>query len=164
MENIYLKFPTIDDKQEYQDYIKEIDNIDNFNYEEWLKKLIFSSKQTETIDGRVPRTVYFLTDGKTIYAQISIRYTLDDPKLSKFGGHIGYNVRPKYRKMGYGTKMLQLCLEKCKDIGLKSIMISCIKDNIASAKIIEKNGGIFEKEIYDAEEDATFKIYWIKLF
>lgn len=37
--------------------------------------------------------------------------------------------------------MLNLALEKCKEFGFKTIRINCDDKNIASKKIIEKNGG-----------------------
>lgn len=50
MANIYLKFPTIEDKEKWIEYLKEyrLDNpkakplscTENLNYEEWLKKII----------------------------------------------------------------------------------------------------------------------------
>ena len=41
-------------------------------------------------------------------------------------------------------------------------MISCDKDNFASAKVAINNGGKLEWEGYD-EEDGLIQIYWIDL-
>ena len=42
----------------------------------------------------------------------------------------------------YATDMLKFALDVCKEKGMKKVIIGCYKDNIASSKIIEKNGGI----------------------
>ena len=83
-----------------------------------------------------------LTDDKEIFGQVSIRYNLEEANLKKYIGHIGYEIRKKYRNNGYGNLILKLAINKCCELGLKEIMISCKVDNIASAKIIENNGGI----------------------
>ena len=66
--------------------------------------------------------------------------------LLKFGGHIGYGVRPTERRKGYGTKMLAFALEKCHGFGIKKALVTCDKSNNASRKTILKNGGILENE------------------
>ncbi len=83
-----------------------------------------------------------------------------------FGGNIGYGINPKYWKQGYGTKMLELGLEKAKDlIKEDKVLITCDDDNIGSSKVIENNSGILEnkvKNIIDGEEIFTRR-YWINL-
>lgn len=39
----------------------------------------------------------------------------------------------------------------------------CDEDNIASERVIIKNGGIFENRLYDDEEKVFVKRYWIDL-
>ena len=41
--------------------------------------------------------------------------------------------------------MLRLALLEAKKIGLEKVLITCLDDNIASAKVIENNGGVFER-------------------
>ena len=50
------------------------------------------------------------------------------------------------------------------ELGLSDVMITCKKDNIASAKVIEANGGKLHEEVYIPEEDDIFKIYWINVY
>ena len=77
-------------------------------------------------------------------------------------GNIGYGIRPDLRKQGYGNKILKLMLEKCEEIGMSEVCVSCKKGNYASQKIILNNNGKFEKEFYDDFEGSGLK-YWIKL-
>lgn len=78
-------------------------------------------------------------------------------------GHIEYDIRPSERGKGFGNVILSLLLEKCAEMGYEEVCISCHTDNIKSKKIIEKNGGIFEKEFKDKFGNTTSLKYWIKL-
>lgn len=82
--------------------------------------------------------------------------------LIEFGGHIGYCVRPSERRKGYAKKMLRKALDICQKEGLSKVMITCLEDNIGSAKTIEACGGIYEKTVYDnLNYNANLKRYWI---
>ena len=86
-------------------------------------------------------------------------------KLLQYGGHIGYGINPKYWNMGYGTKMLKMALGQYNDlIEDENILITCDDDNIASAKIIEANGGVLENKIRNVINDREIltRRYWIK--
>lgn len=139
---LFLKFPTMDDEIEYIKYQKEEHDKD-IDYVCWLNDLKKSSNQVGIVDGKVPRTILFLTDGSTIYGQVSIRYRIDTPRLSKYVGNIGYEIRKEYRGRDYGNLILKLGLEELTKKGLKKVMVSCRCDNIASQCVILKNGGIF---------------------
>ncbi len=91
---------------------------------------------------------------------IDFRHELNE-YLAKFGGHIGYSVLPSERKKGYATQMLELCLEKCKERSLEKVLVTCDDKNIASAKTIEKNGGILENKLPEGEK--LTRRYWITL-
>lgn len=107
---------------------------------------------------------YFLIDDENpnyILANGTIDTYLDYhiPGLDR--GAIGYAVRPNERNKGYGNKILELLLEKCKEIKMEEVCISCYENNTASKKIIEKHGGNLEKKFNDA--NLIGLKYWIKL-
>jgi len=112
--------------------------------------------------GNVPSTTYFcLDDGRDIFVgAVSIRHYLNE-SLLQTGGHIGDGVRPSERGRGIGTKMIALALEKCRAMGIGRVLMTCDKSNPASARTIEKNGGVLENEIPDGDE--TVCRYWIDL-
>ena len=114
--------------------------------------------------GYVPDTMYFLMDENEskILGRISIRHRLNEYLLNNPGGHIGYAVAPSERHKGYATEQLRLALEKCREMGIGPVLITCHKENIASAKVIQKNGGVLEDERVSGE-GKVFQRYWITL-
>ena len=83
--------------------------------------------------------------------------------LSKYGGHIGYSIKPGERRKGYATSMLKAVLPYCKEIGLDEILVTCIHDNIGSEKTILNNGGVYESTVYEWKERCKLKRFWITL-
>lgn len=173
MNNIYLKFPDLSDKEKWLEYIKEyrLDNpngkplscTEDLNYEEWLIKIKNEKEGLNLDNGRVPATVYFLMKQGIIIGNLSIRHKIDSEFLSSYGGHIGYGVRPSERRKGYATIMLHLALEKCRELGLKDVLVTCKEDNIGSAKTIENNFGVLKELIYNPDDKCNFKKYWINV-
>lgn len=89
----------------------------------------------------VPQTTYWLrrADGG-ILGTVRLRHRLT-PSLEVFGGNIGYEIRPAQRRKGYGTRILELVLEKARGHGLSRVLLTCYDDNVGSIRVIEKNGG-----------------------
>lgn len=111
----------------------------------------------------VPSYDYFVVDDDKFIGVIHIRIRLTE-NLLRYGGHIGYAVNPKYWKMGYGKKLLQLGLEEYKNlIEDEKILITCDDDNVGSYRIIEANGGVLENKVEneDAGEKFLTRRYWI---
>ena len=90
---------------------------------------------------------------------MNIRHRLN-AGLLRSGGHIGDGIRPSERGKGLGTSMIALALEECDKLGIKDVLMCCDDDNIASARTIEKNGGVLENKVTD--DDGTVRRYWIK--
>lgn len=91
---------------------------------------------------------------------VNIRHYLND-KLFETGGHIGDGIRPSERRKGYATAMIGLALEECRKLGIDRVLICCDKDNIGSAKSIQRNGGVLENEV--EENGNSVQRYWIEL-
>lgn len=130
-------------------------------FEEWYNKVLDNSKEETVREGFVLSTPYLaLNDEKILVGMINIRHRLNESLLN-MGGHIGYSIRQSERKQGYATEMLRLGLKECIKLGIKKVLITCDKDNIASAKTIINNGGKLENEI--VEGDNIIQRYWITL-
>lgn len=110
----------------------------------------------------VPASTYFLLDDAgALVGAVNIRHQLNN-SLLHIGGHIGYGVLPTQRRKGYATHMLRLALEKCSEMGMDRALVTCDKTNIASAKTIQRCGGVLENE-YKEENGNLVQRYWIAI-
>ena len=130
--------------------------------EDWLEELKKRSSEATVPEGLVPSSTYIGVREKDNYivGMIDIRHYLND-FLKQFGGNIGYSVRKSERNKGYAKQMLKLALEKCKDLKMKKVLITCDEDNIASEKVILSAGAKFE-DIRSADGENK-KRFWIDL-
>lgn len=93
--------------------------------------------------GCVPESTWWYVSDSEFLGRISVRHYLT-PKLSRFGGHIGYEVRPSARGRGHATRMLGLALPLAHRLGIDNALLTCDVGNTASRKVIEANGGVLE--------------------
>lgn len=115
----------------------------------------------DPLPGYVPQTDFWLIVGDQYAGAISVRHRLN-PSLARFGGHIGYEIRPSMRRRGYGTLQCKLALHEARKLGLTRVLITCDDDNIGSYKIIEANGGVLQDKVDNGHKVLTRR-YWINL-
>jgi predicted acetyltransferase len=96
--------------------------------------------ETPRPGGMVPYTMFWYADRADFVGMLRIRHHLTD-ELRTTGGHIGYRVRPSMRNAGHATRMLALALPFAHALGIDPLLLACDESNIASRKVIEKNGG-----------------------
>lgn len=134
--------------------------------EKWdLNCKLFETSQTLPPGYSIGFQYVYLNKEDVVIGMVNFRpYALEHPYLSKFGGHIGYNVRPSCRGEGIGNNMLKDFLKICKeDYLLDKVLITCLENNDASRKIILYNNGIFESKIDCPQEKSILERYWIYL-
>jgi len=95
-----------------------------------------------------------------VLGAIALRHTLNQ-LLTDVGGHIGYSVRPSERRRGLATWALGLTLDEARKLGIDRVLITCRVTNVASARTIEKAGGVFE-DVRGTGPDQVRR-YWIDL-
>jgi len=61
-------------------------------------------------------------------------------------GHIGYTVVPWKRRLSYATRALGAILPDAWAEGLRYVEITTDPDNVASQRVIERNGGVLVDE------------------
>lgn len=133
------------------------------NYEDWLE-FLSRIKNAPNEERLCPNRQYFLireNDNKII-GLINIRYDLNEWML-KYGGNIGYCIRPTERRKGYNKINLFLALEKCQELGIKEVLIVTDDDNVASIKTIESLGGILDNKITSEEGSGLIRRYYINV-
>ena len=138
-------------------------NLEKFSsVEGWLDELKMKNSEDTVPEGLVPSTTYLAIReiDNYIVGMVDIRHYLNE-FLTQVGGNIGYDVRKSERNKGYAKQMLKLALEKCKELKIKKVLITCDEDNIASEKVILSANAKFEDiRCIDGENKKRF---WIDL-
>jgi len=108
--------------------------------------LFTNSFKTVKADGFVHHSTFWLiTDDNNIAGVSNLRHYLNESLLSE-GGHIGFGIRPSFRRKGYASKLLELTLLEAKKINLSKVLLTCDKSNTGSSRTIHKNNGVLWKE------------------
>ncbi|HEY5584026.1 MAG TPA: GNAT family N-acetyltransferase [Ruminiclostridium sp.] len=170
--NFKLVKPLPEMEQAYLSYICEWEDLkdeivpyasrhEGVSYNDILDRWRRDATDISYEKGFVPATLYFLVDeSNKIYGALHIRHELNE-YLHNYGGHIGYGIRFSERRKGYATEMLALALPIAKGFGIDKALVTCDRNNIASAKTIISNGGVLENEVKDGEKIT--QRYWISL-
>jgi predicted acetyltransferase len=139
-------------------------SVDEIGFAAFVRRLQEESRGIGLRTGWVPNTTYWMigADTSLILGVSNLRHWLT-PALDKEGGNIGYMITPSQRRKGYGTQQLALCLEKACALGLDRVLVTCDTDNIGSARIIQKNGGVLENEVISDISGKPVSRYWIEL-
>lgn len=150
--------------KKYGDY-KELGNSlikDNETFDLMLKRLKDRCEGKNISSRDVPATVYWILVDGVVVGTIDLRHTLNKDYYERLG-HVAYYIKPEDRNKGYATRALSIALKKYYEKGIIKILVTCFKDNIASSKVIEKNGGILEKIIIDEVTKKQISKYIIKI-
>lgn len=179
MERFYLVEPSLERKDEIIEYLDEfvkynsningtgsLDKIyDGYTFEEALERCLnMKNEEYAKSINRVPGKTFLLirkNDNK-IVGTINIRWNLSEDML-KFGGHIGYGIRPTERRKGYNKIQLYLVLLEAQKLNLDKVMLDCSVDNLGSDKTIKALGGILERCELDEADNTMTNVYWINV-
>jgi len=176
MERFFLERPSIERKEEIIEYINEfvqynsdingagsLDKIlEGYTFEEALERCL--NMEIKGFSDRCQSKTFLLireNDNK-IVGTINVRWNLNEEML-KFGGHIGYGIRPTERRKGYNKINLYLGMIEAQKIGLEKVMLGCDVENIASNKSIEALGGELERTEVDPYDGILTNIYWLNV-
>jgi predicted acetyltransferase len=173
MGDIKLIEPTIKLKNEFLEMVEEHITEGNHkiwqydqaveNFEKYVQDRLDWKEGKSLPEGWIPASEFWLVREKNlILGTSSLRHKLTE-HLRNIGGHIGYNIRPSQRRKGYGTLILKLTLQKARELGLGRVLVTCDEDNVASIKIIEKNGGKLKNIYVSRELKQPKRRYWIEL-
>jgi predicted acetyltransferase len=138
------------------------DDVDSdAGFSAWVRWLTDASNTAIPLaEGRVHADYWWIVEDRTYLGAITLRHGLND-FLLRAGGHIGYGLRPSARGRGLAAWALRSILPRAQQLGLDRVLITCDDSNAASARTIEKVGGVLE-DVRQTELGLTRR-YWITL-
>ncbi len=123
--------------------IADLDEIDDYSV--WLN---FETRQKEKYgENYIPSQTFVAVkkvDGKVV--GIATYFSNLNDKLKNSVGNVALTVLPSERNNGYGTQMLKLMLDFCRDKTDNNVLVCCNQNNQNFVKAITKLGGVFESE------------------
>ena len=132
---------------------------------QWLADVRAYTDPATLPEGKVTATQFLAvreSDGR-LMGMIQVRHYFNE-YLEKFGGHIGYSVRPSERRKGYGREQLRRALLFCKEtLGLDRALITCKTGNEGSRRTILSAGGVYENTVHEPGQNVDLERYWITL-
>jgi len=132
------------------------------DFEAYVRRVDAWSRGENLPPGYVPGTPYWLVVADRVVGTLELRHELNE-KLAYEGGHIGYCIRPTDRQKGYMTGFFRMGLEKAWELGLTRVLITCARSNTASARVIQRCGGVLEDERPSRLHRGEFaQRYWIE--
>jgi predicted acetyltransferase/catechol 2,3-dioxygenase-like lactoylglutathione lyase family enzyme len=171
---LFLSPPSTRYKHSFIEYVREFHLEGRYyevtlqelrdDFDVYVRHLLVQADPEQIGDYRVPETYLWLILGDEVVGVTRIRHRLTS-SLRRYGGNIGYEIRPSRRRQGYGREILRLALGEARKLGLDRALVTCNTKNVASRHIIEHNNGVFE-----GEDDVFFngvtireRRYWIEI-
>lgn len=179
MEKFYFEIPSLERKNEIIEYLDEfvkygsdingsgsLDKIyDGYTFEEALDRCLkMEDEEYAKSIGRCQSRTFLLireNDNK-IVGIINVRWNLNEAML-RFGGHIGYGIRPTERRKGYNKINLYLGMLEAKKVGLEKVMLDCDVNNLGSDKTLKALGGKLERTEVDPSDGILTNVYWFNV-
>lgn len=176
MEKFYLEIPSLERKEEIIEYFNEfVEYNSDINGAGSLDKVLYGYSFKEALDmclnmkneeyarnlNRCPSETFLLirkNDNKII-GTINVRWNLTE-EMKKFGGNIGYSIRPTERRKGYNKINLYLGLIKANKLNLDRVMLDCDVNNIGSDRTMKALGGVLERTEIDPYDGILTNVYW----
>jgi len=129
---------------------------------DFLQRLDDNQRGINVPPGWVPATFLVAEAAGQIVGRVSLRHELN-AFLAEAGGHIGYAVRPGFRRRGYATQMLRQSLPVARSLGIGRLLVTCDDGNVGSASVIERCGGVRENIVVGSRDGVSKRRYWIDL-
>jgi predicted acetyltransferase len=167
--SVQVRRLTVADEADYRAGCDEL-VLDNFQMDElltpetdWGEHVALLARQEEGLDlpaGRVPAAIRVAVVDGHVAGRVSFRFELND-HLAEWGGHVGYGVRPAFRRRGIATALLLWALRDAYARGLREVLVTCLEENVGSAATIERCGGVFDRHTTKPSTGETLRRYWI---
>lgn len=141
--------------------IRDFDDVESpEGFAAWVDAL--RRYENEVLDPDfVTCTFKWIVDGDNYVGSIALRHELT-PNLLKWGGQIGYGIRPSYRGRKIASWALEQTLQDAKSRGMTKVLATCDEANEASYKTLTRHGGVFEDVRFD-DDGRGHRRYWFDL-
>ena len=141
--------------------LRPADEVDTpAGFAAWVARLTAQEDTARPAEpGRVHCTYRWIIEDGQVLGAIALRHEFSD--IVRRVGHIGYGIIPSARRRGLATWALGQMLGEARRLGLDRVLLVCEAGNTASARTIERHGGVLEK-IQDTTH-GPMRRYWIKL-
>ena len=120
-------------------------------FQRWLLQQEQWDKGEMLPEGYVAQSIYWLYDDGHPVGMGKIRHRLTE-NSRRNGGNIGYAISRSYRGKGYGCVFLKLLLEEARKMDINEIILTVDRNNDASRRVCEKNGGV----LFNENEERLF--------
>lgn len=134
------------------------------NFATYVQGLLDEERGIQLSAHAVPCTHRWLVapDG-AILGAVRVRHHIDTPFFAENGGHIGYDVAPRYRGRGLGHLTLRVALSEAANLGLQRVLVLTTEKNVASRCIVVRQGGQLESISYSNFWGERLCRYWIEV-
>jgi predicted acetyltransferase len=133
---------------------------DGMPFAEYVTMLDEQRRTSNVTPTRVPATFLLAEVDGVVVGRTWVRHVLND-RLLAIGGHIGYGVLPEHRRRGHATEILRQSLVIARSFDARRVLVTCDVDNVASARTIERCGGVLENVVDDLDGGPRKRRYWI---
>lgn len=176
MERFYLEMPSIERKEEIINFINEfvlynshlngfgsLDKIlEGYTFEQSLERCLNMENEeyAKKLNRCQSKTFLLIRENDDkIIGTINVRWNLTE-EMKRFGGNIGYGIRPTERRKGYNKINLYLGLIEAQKLGLDRVMLDCDVNNLGSSKTMQALGGVLERTEIDPYDGILTSVYW----
>ena len=176
MEKFNLERPSFERKDEIIEYINEfveynseingtggLDKIiEGYTFEQALERCLSmeDANYAKKINRCQSKTFLLIRENDNrIVGTINVRLNLTEA-MKRFGGNIGYGIRPTERRKGYNKINLYLGMQEAKKLGLDRVMLDCDVNNLGSDRTLKALGGVLERTEVNPEDNILTNVYW----
>lgn len=176
MEKFNLERPSFERKDEIIEYINEfveynseingtggLDKIiEGYTFEQALERCLSmeDANYAKKINRCQSKTFLLIRENDNrIVGTINVRWNLTEA-MKRFGGNIGYGIRPTERRKGYNKINLYLGMQEAQKLGLDRVMLDCDVNNLGSDRTLKALGGVLERTEVNPEDNLLTNVYW----
>ncbi len=146
-DELHLAAPFEEGVENFRDFCAECwDSIhdryllkDPQQFEKWRTTLIpeyeAAARGEGLPHGWIPSATYWICKGLCIVGLVNFRLGLS-PRLSEYGGHFGFVIRPSMRRRGCLRNIFPALLAKARELGIRTVLLTCTEDNTPSLNFL----------------------------